>query len=64
MKSLAILAVILLATKKVAEFALAFFCVLLFGYGCWVLIRDFSKPEPFRDAEHREASCQFVNLIS
>jgi hypothetical protein len=55
MKSLAILAVILLATKKVAEFALAFFCVLLFGYGCWVLIRDFSKPEPFRDAERREA---------
>lgn len=41
MKYLAILAIVLLATKKIAEFALAFFCVLLFGYGSWVLVRDF-----------------------
>ena len=44
MKFLAILAIVLFATKKVAEFVLAFFCVLLFGYGSYVLIRDFKKP--------------------
>jgi hypothetical protein len=44
MKSLALLAIVLFATKKVAEFLLSFFCVLLFGYGTCLLIRDFSKP--------------------
>ena len=45
MKILAMLAIVLFATKKAAEFILAFFCVLLFGYGSYVLIRDFRKPE-------------------
>jgi hypothetical protein len=44
MKSLVVLAIVLFATKKVAEFLLSFFCVLLFGYGSYVLIRDFRKP--------------------
>ena len=44
MRVLAVLAIVLFATKKVAEFILAFFCVLLFGYGSYVLIRDFKKP--------------------
>lgn len=50
MKVLAILAIVLFATKKVAEFVLAFFVVLLFGYGSFVLLRDFRKPGFFRDA--------------
>ena len=41
---LAILAIVLFATKKVAEFVIAAFCVLLFGYGSYVMIRDFRKP--------------------
>ena len=44
MRFLAILAVVLFATKKLAEFILAFFCVLLFGYGSYVMIRDFRTP--------------------
>ena len=44
MRVLAFFAIVLFATKKVAEFVLAFFCVLLFGYGSYVLIRDFKKP--------------------
>jgi hypothetical protein len=44
MKSLVLLAIVLLATKKVAEFLVAFFCVLLFGYGSYLLIRDLPKP--------------------
>jgi len=44
MKSLVLLALVLLVTKKLAEFALSVFCVLLFGYGSYVLIRDSSKP--------------------
>jgi hypothetical protein len=55
MKYLAILAIVLLATKKAAEFVLAFFCVLVFGYGSWVLIRDFRKPGCFRDTKHHVA---------
>jgi hypothetical protein len=55
MKYLAILAVVLLATKKAAEFALAFFCVLVFGYGSWLLIRDFRTPGFLRDPKHRAA---------
>ena len=55
MKYLAILAVVLLATKKVAEFALAFFCALVFGYGSWMLIRDFRKPGLIRDVKRRVA---------
>ena len=55
MKYLAILAIVLIATKKVAEFALAFFCVLLFGYGSWVLLRDFRTPGFIRNAKHRAA---------
>ena len=48
MKFLAILAIVLFATKKVAEFILAFFCILLFGYGSYVLIRDFRTPGVLR----------------
>jgi hypothetical protein len=55
MKYLAILVIVLLVTKKAAEFALAFFCVLVFGYGSWVLIRDFGTPGFLRDAKHRAA---------
>ena len=44
MRFLTILAIVLFATKKVAEFVLAFFCVLLFGYGSYLMIRDFRKP--------------------
>ena len=44
MKFLAILAIVLFATKKVAEFVIAAFCVLLFGYGSYVMIRDFRTP--------------------
>ena len=44
MRFLAILAIVLFATKKVAEFVLAFFLVLLFGFGSYVLIRDFRTP--------------------
>jgi hypothetical protein len=55
MKYLAILAIVLLTTKKAAEFVLAFFCVLAFGYGSWLLIRDFRTPGFLRDAKHRAA---------
>jgi hypothetical protein len=44
MKSLVLLALVLFATKKVAEFLLTFFCVLLFGYGSYVFLRDLPKP--------------------
>jgi hypothetical protein len=44
MKSLVLLVLALFATKKVAEFVLSVFCVLLFGYGGYVLIRDIPKP--------------------
>ena len=50
MKILAILALVLFATKKTAEFVLAAFCVLLFGYGTVVLIRDLRKPGFLRGA--------------
>lgn len=40
MKSLLLLAIILLATKKVGEFLLSIFCLLAFGYGSYVLLRD------------------------
>ncbi len=43
MKSLVLLALVLFATKKVAEFVLTVFCVLLFGYGSYVLLRDIPK---------------------
>lgn len=56
MKVLAILAIFLLATKKLAEFTLAFFCVLLFGYGSYVLLRDFRKPGFFRDQSSSRAA--------
>jgi hypothetical protein len=44
MRFLAILAIVLFATKRLAEFIVAFFCVLLFGFGSYVLIRDFRTP--------------------
>lgn len=44
MKSLLILVLVLFATKKVTEFVLSVSCVLLFGYGSYVLIRDTPKP--------------------
>jgi len=44
MRVLALLTIVLFVTKKVAEFVLAFFCVLLFGYGSYVMVRDFRKP--------------------
>jgi hypothetical protein len=51
MKSLVLLALVLFVTKKVAEFVLSVFCVLLFGYGSYVLLRDLSEPEfPRSDA--------------
>jgi len=48
MRFLTILAIVLFATKKVAEFVLAFFCVLLFGFGSFVLIRDVCTPGVLR----------------
>lgn len=48
MRVLAILAIVLFATKKVAEFVIAAFCVLLFGYGSYVLIRDLRTPGVLR----------------
>lgn len=44
MKSLVLLAIVLFATKKVVEFVLSIFCVLLVGYGGYVVIRDIPKP--------------------
>ncbi len=44
MKTLVLLAIVVLAAKKAADFMLAFLCVVLFGYGSYVLIRDISKP--------------------
>ncbi len=39
MKSLVLLAIVLFVAKKAAEIVLTVFCVLLFGYGSYVLIR-------------------------
>ena len=50
MRFLAILTIVLFTTKKTAEFVVAFFCVLLFGYGSYVLLRDFKKPGFLQDA--------------
>jgi hypothetical protein len=44
MRFLVLLAIILLATKKVGEFVLSIFCLLAFGYGCYVLLRDTPRP--------------------
>ncbi len=55
MRFLVILAIVLLATKKAAEFALALFCALLFGYGSWVLVRDFRTPGFLLGAKRRAA---------
>jgi len=48
---LVLLALALLVTKKLAEFALSVFCVLLFGYGSYVLIRDATTPGVTEDDE-------------
>ena len=56
MKVLALFAIVFLATKKLAEFTLALFMVLLFGYGSYVLIRDFGKPGFFRDESKSRAA--------
>ncbi len=39
MRSLVLLAIVLFAAKKLAGFVLSVFCVLLFGYGSYVLVR-------------------------
>jgi hypothetical protein len=44
MKSLVLLAIVVFAAKKLAELVLSVFCVLLFGYGSYLLIRDTPKP--------------------
>ena len=48
MKFLVVLAIVLLATKKAADFLLAIVCVLLFGYGSYVLIREIPKSRLIR----------------
>lgn len=53
MKALAIMAVILLVTKKAAEFVVAVFLTLLFGYGIYALVRempDLIRRKTFRSA--------------
>ncbi len=44
MKSLVLLAIVLFAAKKLAAFVLSVFCVLLFGYGSYVLLCGLPTP--------------------
>jgi hypothetical protein len=39
-KSLVLLAILLFATKQLGESVLSFCCLLLLGYGIYVVIRD------------------------
>lgn len=48
MKSLVLLAIVLLAAKKASGFLLAIVCVLLFVFGSYVLICDIPKPQLLR----------------
>jgi hypothetical protein len=44
MRLLVLLALVLIATKKLGEFVLSFFCVLLFGYATYLWVLGLPKP--------------------